>query len=85
LSAGEPLVPPRAPSLRAPRSAPSFQEPPCLGSVQVSALRLPVRARSSAGQSSGLIIRWSLVRIQAGPLVKLLHGAISSATSWLCG
>jgi hypothetical protein len=25
------------------------------------------RARSSAGQSSGLIIRWSLVRIQAGP------------------
>src|SRR5262249_34239969 len=28
---------------------------------------LAVRARSSAGQSSGLIIRWSLVRIQAGP------------------
>src|SRR5262249_3807263 len=30
-------------------------------------LRFDTRARSSAGQSSGLIIRWSLVRIQAGP------------------
>jgi hypothetical protein len=30
----------------------------------------PGRARSSAGQSSGLIIRWSLVRIQAGPFWK---------------
>ncbi len=30
----------------------------------------PVRARSSVGQSGGLIIRWSLVRVQAGPLQK---------------
>ena len=30
-------------------------------------LRCPSRARSSAGQSSGLIIRWSQVRVLAGP------------------
>src|SRR3954454_11152372 len=33
---------------------------------------LSSRARSSAGQSSGLIIRWSLARIQAGPSRRLV-------------
>jgi hypothetical protein len=37
----------------------------------------PRGARSSAGQSSGLKIRWSLVRIQAGPLRKALETALS--------
>ena len=35
---------------------------------RAAALRWAARARSSVGQSSGLIIRWSLVRVQAGPL-----------------
>ena len=40
------------------------------------ALRSRPRARSSAGQSRGLIIPWSLVRIQAGPS----RGTISTAS-----
>src|SRR5262249_41705200 len=45
-----------------------------------STVRIPLygvspRARSSAGQSSGLIIRWSLVRVQAGPPDETSAGA----------
>ena len=56
--------------------------PPARGSRSVVALAaasdtlgLTRRARSSAGQSSGLIIRWSLVRIQAGPLRNWLQNS----------
>src|SRR6266566_1405303 len=46
-----------------------------------SALGSRRRACSSAGQSSGLIIRWSLVRIQAGPLLasRVHFGPLRSA------
>ena len=37
------------------------------------------RARSSVGQSSELIIRWSLVRVQAGPLERPVNDAGGSS------
>ena len=41
---------------------------------RTTGLPLPGRARSSAGQSSGLIIRWSVVRVHPGPLSAAFSG-----------
>src|SRR6266550_4683769 len=46
------------------------------GGRSVSPVACPGRARSSVGQSSELIIRWSLVRVQAGPLEKPRSGGV---------
>jgi len=47
--------------------------------------RIPPRACSSGGQSRGLIIPWSLVRIQAGPLQESSGGAFPRTPLALIG
>jgi hypothetical protein len=52
--------------------------------VRAPAVRCSTRARSSVGQSSRLIIGWSLVRVQAGPLQPRVHAERLETTGQVC-
>jgi hypothetical protein len=53
--------------------------------IATTGLRSRSRARSSAGQSSGLIIRWSVVRVHPGPMEESGFGTTRApVTGALC-